>query len=43
MKTKMIKVHEDVHKLLKGQAERVGMTLMDYMRFLAYTQKNKGK
>jgi len=43
MSTKMIKVHEDVHELIKTQAERLGMTIMDYVRFLAYTNDKKGK
>ena len=44
METKMIKVHDDVHKLLKEQADRVAMTMIDYMRFLAYSnRKKKGK
>ena len=43
MKTKMIKVHEDVHTLIKEQASQLGMNMMDYMRYLAYKNKKKGK
>ena len=39
----MIKVHDDVHKLIKEQADRLGMSMMDYMRFLAYKNKSKLK
>ena len=42
METKVIKVHEDVHTLIKEQALAVGLNMMDYMRFLAYKNK-KGK
>ena len=39
----MIKVHEDVHELIRKQADRLGMTIIDYMRFLAYSNKKKAK
>lgn len=41
MKHKMIKVDEDVHILLKDQARALGLSLMDYMRTLAYKNKRK--
>ena len=34
MKTKMIKVDEDVHAEIKKQARLAGMTLMGYVRKL---------
>ena len=38
---KHIKLHEDVWELLKLQATELNMSIIDYMRYLAYAQKNK--
>jgi len=43
MNYKHIKVHEDTWTLLRGQARELNMTMIDYMRYLAYMQKNTRK
>ena len=36
MKEKLIRVDEDVHKLIKQQAAGLGITIKSYIRKLAY-------
>ncbi len=36
MISKLIKVDEDVHKMLKAQAAKLGISIKSYMRKLAY-------
>jgi len=42
MEYKHIKIHKDVWELFRDQAKALDMTIIDYMRYLAYKQKNKG-
>ena len=38
---KLIKVSDDTHKQIKTQAAAKGMTMIDYMKYLADMDKDK--
>ena len=42
MEYKHIKLHKDVWELIKQNASRLNMTIIDYMRYIAYKEHKKG-
>lgn len=41
MKEKLLKVDQDVHRMIKAQAAKHGMTMKSYLRKLAYENMEK--